>query len=691
MVPDQGEVFLNTVTIQTESFLVPELSGGWRLVDEEGLITKGKVSKYQHLEDIDADCIRTMGRYLESRIGLKESWLDWLYVVPIVPGLSETMELQPLDCLIRKLYGHLEAVCTKPRTHLHVEVERVPISKARRLPVKAVAYLASHTEDWERPLIRGVLPKRILAEVRHDQIDIYENRVAARLIDNLVVYLTKRIRVIQKMLRIFRDKEDYSKSLGGTYLRQNRIFRLWGESIDTNEGRKRAESTLRELEWLKYRLMGLMDSQLYGEVPLRTYISPTLRITNIFTNEQNYRRVSELWRGWVNEGYATTKTPADINKEAQDLCEGMDRFVMLLIIRALDQLGYEPDNESLERPIVKSGKWKLEGHGIKVFCEWKTDGTFQIENNGKYLSITSFPVDLSTISNEIKIRKFVENITNTISDSKESTLVLFAGYSDKDQITESGTIHHMFNTVGNEPSLNIPKKLGFLPISPWDIGSVEKVSRALRWFLTRNRFEAYPTIIDTKIKIVDILGDSAKFDWLRFDNDKNIVTIHRPPHEYEWEILKIDGVLIEAQKEYQIAVNEHQQLSDELRDAVRNKRVGNLNQLKKNAHRRSVELERRLKIVENVVNNLKDGYKKNKALLCCPACKKQADPTQDFLPRNDGCFQCNCSKCHAKWGMSICGNGHHFPILLPGSFINTNDTKTGWIDRVYGSDLLALP
>jgi hypothetical protein len=39
----------------------------------------------------------------------------------------------------------------------------------------------------------------------------------------------------------------------------------------------------------------------------------------------------------------------------------------------------------------------------------------------------------------------------------------------------------------------------------------------------------------------------------------------------------------------------------------------------------------------------------------------------------------------------MCKNGHRYAVMLPGKFIDADDSVCGWEDRVYGSDLLALP
>ncbi|MBA2305832.1 MAG: hypothetical protein H0W08_24810 [Acidobacteria bacterium] len=130
--------------------------------------------------------------------------------------------------------------------------ERAAVSRARRFPVQAANYLAAHTEDWERPTLRAVVPKRILAVVREDQFDIYENRVAVRLVDHLVTYLGRRIFEVSRLLRVFEEAGDHSSlAAGGSHWRQRRIYQLWGDAIDAGEARRKAEQTLRKLKHLK--------------------------------------------------------------------------------------------------------------------------------------------------------------------------------------------------------------------------------------------------------------------------------------------------------------------------------------------------------------------------------------------------------------------------------------------------------
>ena len=234
------DVFVNSVAAVQNDFLVCEPSGHWNILTETGEKISGTVARAQIPNDLEVESVCTVGNKLNELVQREASWFEWLEVVPLVPDISQQVGLQPLELLVRERFGHLETVCRKPRTHLHVEVERMPVAKAQRIPPMAESYLASHTEDWDHRQLRGISPKRILAEVRHDQFDIYENRVTARLLDNLAAYLNRRIQELNSLIRMFREKEDFSSEMSGTYQRHRRISKLWGESIDANEGRRKA-------------------------------------------------------------------------------------------------------------------------------------------------------------------------------------------------------------------------------------------------------------------------------------------------------------------------------------------------------------------------------------------------------------------------------------------------------------------
>lgn len=686
-----AEVFLNSVPTKG-GFLVPESSGAWRIVTRDGSITHGGFWKHQLPDELEQDSIRTIGQHLRGLGNDGGAWLDWVEVVPLAPGMSDSADLQPLEISIRDLVGHLEEVCRKPRAHLQIDIDRVPVARARRTPTSAASYLASHTEDWEKPQIRGVLPKRVLAEVRHDRIDIYENRVAARLVDHLSYYLAKRIRQIRKLLKVFKDKEDYSSAVGGTYFRQRRILQLWGESIDSNEGRARAESTLKKLEWMRYRLMGLMDSPLYREVPRKTFVSPTLRTTNILANDQNYRRVAELWRAWVGAGHGRTVTPEDVHREASELCQGMIAFTFLLAVRALEQLGFEICEDQIAAPIGRPGRWKVSSDGNSALMELDELGRTRVTAWGRQLTFIPLPANISAAPDENRMRDLFKELNESAPSGADMNIILYAGDPSESAPGISPETRIKFLTIGNDPRAGLPTGLGILPVSPWDIGSVERVCRALRWFIDSTRFDEYPLTTNVPTNAQGTLDIKAAQDWLSLESDGAQLVIKRPPQQYEWDALGITVILESVRAEHDQAIAQHERISQELKAAVRKGRTGTLNQEKSHAHQQTVITKQRLEAVEQLVADLEEAHTRASSFLLCPACETQVDPIRNFEIRAKGCFRCVCPECGTSWAKRFCSHGHRYSVMLPGGdFVDADDHEFGWADRSYGSDLLAAP
>jgi hypothetical protein len=227
----------------------------------------------------------------------------------------------------------LQQVCTQPRTHLQTEVERVHVSRARRADKHAVAYLAAHTEDWEKRTLWGVQPRHILARVRYEDWNIYENRVTARLIDRLLVYLNTRIHILQKILNALEKRKNYE--VGGYYRLQNRVYTLWGEAVQDDQIESYARETLEKLQNLEYLLLGLIGSVLYKHVPRRAQVADHLTMTNILLNDPYYRSVGLAWQEWAQHGAVKQKSTWEKYQDYQDTCRGFNRFCLLLVVRGI--------------------------------------------------------------------------------------------------------------------------------------------------------------------------------------------------------------------------------------------------------------------------------------------------------------------------------------------------------------------
>lgn len=689
---DTVEVFMNSAAAAAGEFLVPETSGHWHVLTGEGERQSGTVARAHAPEDLEAESVRTIGDRLDELAEGGATWLEWIDVVPLVPGISEQVDLLPLERLIQdqRNFGALKTICWKPRAHLHVEIERAPVSKARRVPAAAASYLAAHTEDWDRPLLRGILPKRILAEVRQDQVDIYENRVAARLLDNLGAYLNRRIQLLRRLLKVFQEKEDYSSSIGGTYQRERRMSQLWGESIDANEGRRKAEVALKELEALKYRLMGLLGSPLYEEVPRRAHVATTLKTTNVLANDQHYRRVAELWREWARTGAGRTRSPAELHAEAQRLSRGLDAFAMLLAVRALDTLGYEPSEAALSEPITRGKALPVQGHGLELTLSWRSDGTIGVGAGERELTIVALTANLSAGGDD-RVRESLRRIRTALDDRDNRDLLVLFLASDEGQASTEAELLASLHTVGNDPRHALAG-VGCLPVSPWELGSTERVARALRWFLSSARFLDYPLRVVVPEGARDLMDLREHARWIASVDGGATLELRTPPHDYEWEALGVESIARTAEANLQEAIAEHQRLTDELRDAVRRGKTGSLVRQKHDAYEEVLRCERIATASNDLVEQLRGAHARATALLECPTCGRTADPARDFQPRDRGSFRCECRGCGTTWGTRLCGDGHRYATMLPsGDFVDATQQGPGWEDRVYGCDILALP
>ena len=62
-------------------------------------------------------------------------------------------------------------------------------------------------------------------------------------------------------------------------------------------------------------------------------------MTNILSNDIHYRRVAELWLAWARYGVHRDPGPREYFDSLQRLCEAYGNVALLVLIRALDQVG----------------------------------------------------------------------------------------------------------------------------------------------------------------------------------------------------------------------------------------------------------------------------------------------------------------------------------------------------------------
>jgi hypothetical protein len=678
-----GELFINSFPAHDGMFLVPESGGRWHLLRASERV-EGTVPRTQMLDPLDIASIRTVGRTLSELIGQGHTWFDALDVSPLVPGMSNRAEFQRFEQVLKDNVGHLEEVCRRPRTNLRVEVERMAVSRARRFPAQAANYLAAHTEDWERPTLRSVVPKRILATVREDQFDIYENRVAVRLIDHLVVYLRRRVHEVTRLLRVFEGAAgNHGVAAGGSHWRQGRIYKLWGETLDANEAKRKAERTLGQLKHLLFTISGLKDSVLYREIPRRATVGTTLTMTNILSDDAHYRRVAELWLEWARLGQEQAVRPRAYFEEMQDLCRSFDSFALLLTLRALDQLGFEPT--IIERPLSDREAEVHHGSHVARLSWATTDGAISLQGEGvEPLRIVPLCSSIAALDDE-QLRSVIAD-ADAHATAGTTTVILYPSPSETTAFEHlAPELSARLRSLAHEVSTAGRRRVGFLPGSPWDIGSVERMARQLRWVTTTPTFLGYPPTI-ARPELPELSRARA---WL--DVAGNQLRILRAPSEND--ALPAKRFVEDAATQLKQLEDERENVSLRLREAVRDHgATGAVNARKKELNAEITEAQKRLEALRRFERDLARAVDVVDYLLTCPTCNKRADARRDFKSLGQH-FSCTCADCLTTWGTIACGRcSKAIPVLrLHGTTWATKTGEPGWVDRMLGADVLAVP
>ena len=684
--------------------LAPGATGEWALArpGDTGPL-RGRFFPDALPDDQDAEALLQLGRMLQDPAKAEGGWLEWIETSPLAPRLDEAVKAHPLEDHIEAELEHLAAVCRNPRTHIRRETERVLVARARRIARDAPKWLASHTEDWEHRTITGIRPRRILADVREERWDLYENRVAVRLVDDLVAWLRRRIAEVRRIRDdIYARMEDFGASASGTRHRADRIYRLWGEAWDASHGREVAESTLKRLEDLLYKLLALIDSRLYKHIPRRARAPGGLRTTNLFGNDDHYRGVARLWHEWSRLAIPRAPSPSELWVRYQNLHCGFDAWCMLVIVRACSQLRLQPAEGGDWESEIRPGSTIRLDRGLRI--EWEQTGAVtlagmnEVAGTDELHTLIRF-IPLIHVLEGSKTRDAVEArvapLFEAVADTAHWTVILHPA-------VPGDPPHHVLAGVGNPPLPGTPSAIDFIRVSPFSLDSVERVSRAIRWAALVPRMLAYPpavkaipvsTLRSAPELQIDLEPEIRNGSWLVDSGRPGCWTaVRRPP----------DRSLQDIARYVEDARARRSRLEHE-REQLRGNR-------RKNAER--TEINRQIQYAADLVDRLgtfvQESRKANRdleALAECPVC---GHTDAKFEPREHDCFAAHCRStgCEAQWELrhnpEIASRDSgtdrapesRIPVFLPGD-ANPDEwphyAAPQWVDEVLGCDVLSIP
>lgn len=427
-----------------------------RIIKQELLLDKNK-----SIQDI----------LIDIAVDVEKSKQNEFSVVPLIRRIKNKLNLNGFETLLLNKLFHLEEIFRVPHYLLHLEIEKVHVSKAKRIPSRSYQYLASHTEDWAHKSIVSFKPSRILHEELELDFDIYENQLCVAFVQRCLVYLNSRLKEIQDIKSFLNEYEKILKNRddqNSWYKKTERNLKLIGAVYDDENyhGSSQDGAILSETEkvlnQIQKRLQLLQKSDLFELVNKRVMQSIALKNTNVLVNHKHYRYVKILWIEFNKT--RPEKSDSEKLKHEQDVINGLRQYAKSIITYTLkDTLDYE----------LKGTYQKFSGEHL-----FYDTVEFTEEENVFKLRIGRFEKRIIVIANE------PENTREQIEFLKKNNTVL---------------IYYSENS-NNETQQTIP-------INPLDPDSIERIGTFIKKFL----LGSYNENLKRSYKFPQLLRDYVKY------------------------------------------------------------------------------------------------------------------------------------------------------------------------------------
>lgn len=288
---------------------------------------------------------------LFQRMRDKES-NDWLSVNPIMQKTE--IHLTPFEKHLNDYLSHLEEIARQPHYLLDRSIEKVPTSRAKRIPSKSYQYLACHTEDWNSRSIVHFKPSKVLNEELDVNYNVYENQLFAAFIQRTLVYLSGRIKEtadLQEFLAVYQKLLSNRSDENGWWRKIERNLTLIGSEYEYEDDYTQKtktdnlSTTAKTLRQLKTRLCTIQLSELYQSVDLRSSGSIQLRNTNVLVGHKHYRYLRDLWQelGEIR----TEQTEEEKIIYEQETIQGLRSYARAALLYTCKVLDYSMQGNAL--------------------------------------------------------------------------------------------------------------------------------------------------------------------------------------------------------------------------------------------------------------------------------------------------------------------------------------------------------
>ena len=606
------------------------LADGWRVDDVEAqMLGLAQVGRWPTRFEIAAV------RHRVARLDSKPDWAALVGTPAVAANVRERASLLPLDRAILTLLPHLQQVCRTPRLYLKVEEQRLPISRARRTPARAIADLVSHPGDWEHRTLRSIQPARVLARTLEDEWSIYENLVAVRLVDHLLTYLAQRVEELREIERRLTAGRDHSEDARNSYWRRaRRVTALWADVL--NEGSQRhLLKVIERLDLALRQIQALLNSRLYSQVPRTASVGIALQSTNILVNDPHYRKVARLWRLWASLGHRRDETREQRLARRHDEGDAWDRFTLLLVVRALDRLGMSPT--------ITSRGWRLQKPGFADIQLHQDDhGVVHLEAHG---------------GAHLRILPTCSDFADVDAGALSVLLARLDGLEGEVALLHCGATANLEN-VDRATGWSFGGRATLLSGSPWRLDAEERMQRFLSGWLNRRATPPYPPSLETCVP----LDLPAKWSWLS----------------------ESTGVI----RKWRWPTNDEKTELDAW-TSLKRRRMNTLS--------RKARDPRAFQALEDLKTFAVERTSPLAVLHNCPVCGANSEDIRVETRHTDtgGLWVASCGACDSEWSLRHCEScGVHYRALatnlsLDLTVLGAHAHKSDWPDRYTGRDIWA--
>lgn len=587
-------------------FLIADRNGVWYLD------SKRQLCSVENSQPEDQNAIQSIVAVAASNLDAAydcnlPSWEE-LLKTPFVETVSAGEDHEFISC-VKKYLPYLKNIFNRPILHLRIDNEAVVLSRARKVSSKAEEHLAGHPEDWDGKTLTGIRPKRILSEERYEEWEFYENFIAVDLLNRLTSYLIRQIHTLQK--RQVREDilEKFNTQLQSVaYVMAIRISELWAKNQKNTENSHGTVQNYEMYRSILRQLQGLKTNVLYKNVRSRSRRIMHLGITNILQNDPNYKFIPKLWQLLDKKEELANIDDSEFLEKQRKMHIDFFSFTLLYLANAMEALGFHHQ-------------------GGKV--PWEIDGEVLFKHDLKIIITSEHVIELYR-GNRLFMRivpiyyKFNElDRARHNFEVPAPTLILYPDFISGVKIPASR----------KEPVV-------FLPISPYDVLSIEHLAREVNWYWWEDLLLKTPRQIDTV--------------WIR-----NFSSLLDPAFEADGTIKKIAEV-----------EHIHSRLKDQpafINDIIHHRLTRAWAQNKENLNNLTTAIETLLQNIDHVRR--------------CPICH-QFGTIGTLKP-----LQVECNNCNAQWGIYDCGKCHkQFPYLKHENIANL--LKASFYYEAVGQDML---